>query len=93
MLIVTKKQKNKNMKTIKALVVFPIEVEIEVIDNATKEQVINLLADEADRILQQTSIVPLIQDSVTNPELIGLSCKHQIRYFKLRNQINNLESI
>jgi len=64
------------MKTIKALVVFPLEVEIKVPDEISTKEILSKLGDEADKILSQTSIEPLVQESSTNPELDGLSCSY-----------------
>jgi len=61
------------MKTIKALVVFPVEVEVVVEDNADEDTIVDALGDEADRIIGQTEIAPMVQESLTNPELEGLS--------------------
>lgn len=53
-----------------ASVMFPIEVDVYVPSTMTEENIVELVKDEADRILNQTGIKPFIHDSASHPEII-----------------------
>ena len=56
------------MKKITATVVYPVYVQIEIQENASIEEVEELILDEAERLFNTSTVEPLIQDHDYNCE-------------------------
>lgn len=56
-------------RTIKGTVMYPVEVEIEVEESASDDDVYEALLDEADKVMESGGIKPLLTKCEALPEL------------------------